>query len=50
MRKIVIAIDSFKGCLSSAELAEAAASGVKDVFPETETCKLPIADGGEGYG
>ena len=28
MKKIVIAIDSFKGCLTSAEAGEAAAQGV----------------------
>ena len=36
--KIVIAIDSFKGCLSSREANEAAGDGIK----------LPISDGGEG--
>ena len=46
--KVTIAIDSFKGSLSS-RMAEAAASeGVLSVYPDA-TCKLfPIADGGEG--
>ena len=48
MLRIVIASDSFKGSLSSAEVAEAAAEGVRMTFPETETVCLEIADGGEG--
>lgn len=46
--KIVIAIDSFKGSLSSVEAGEAAALGIKRVFPEAETVIVPLADGGEG--
>lgn len=46
--KIVIAIDSFKGSLSSVEAGEAAALGIKRVFPEAETVIAPLADGGEG--
>ncbi len=48
MRKIVIASDSFKGSLSSAEVAAAAAEGVHEVFPECRVEKVPVADGGEG--
>ena len=48
MKKVVIAIDSFKGCLSSAEAGKAAAKGIRSVFPECEIRSLPIADGGEG--
>lgn len=48
MKKVVIAIDSFKGCLSSAEAGKAAAEGIRSVFPECEIRSLPIADGGEG--
>lgn len=46
--KIVIAIDSFKGCLTSAEAGEAAAQGVHAACPECRTIVLPVADGGEG--
>lgn len=46
--KIIIAIDSFKGCLSSAEAGEAAAQGIRTVCPSCETHVLPVADGGEG--
>lgn len=48
MKKVVIAIDSFKGCLPSAEAGKAAAEGIRSVFPECEVVCLPIADGGEG--
>lgn len=48
MRKIVIACDSYKGCLSSSQVADAAAKGVTEVFPDCETTKLAVADGGEG--
>ena len=48
MKKIVIALDSFKGCLTSAEAGEAAAQGVHAACPECQTIVLPVADGGEG--
>lgn len=48
MKHIILAIDSFKGCLSSAELGKAAAEGVRAVFPACQTTILPVADGGEG--
>lgn len=46
--KILIAIDSFKGSISSTEGSEAIALGISDVYPEAEIVKLPLADGGEG--
>lgn len=46
--KVAIAIDSFKGSMSSLELADAVNKGIKSVFPESEIIKFPIADGGEG--
>ncbi|MBO4984654.1 MAG: glycerate kinase [Bacteroides sp.] len=48
MKRIVIAIDSFKGCLSSTEANAAAAAGVARLFPTCEVITLPVADGGEG--
>lgn len=47
-RKIVIASDSYKGCLSSAEVASAAEEAVLSVWPDATVVKLPVADGGEG--
>lgn len=48
MRKIVIASDSFKGSLTSLEVAQAAEAGIRKVYPACEVVKVPIADGGEG--
>jgi glycerate kinase len=46
--KIVIAPDSFKGSLSAAEAAAAIERGIKRYLPQSETFKVPMADGGEG--
>ena len=46
--KVVIAPDSYKGCLSALEVAKAMERGVLSVFPSAEVRKIPIADGGEG--
>ncbi len=46
--KVVIAIDSFKGSLSSLQAGNAAAEGIHKVFPDAQTVVRPIADGGEG--
>lgn len=46
--KVVIAIDSFKGSLSSYELGIALEKGIKKVYSDAEVIKVPIADGGEG--
>lgn len=48
MKKIIIAIDSFKGCLTSAEAGKAAEKGIKSINPSCHTSVIPIADGGEG--
>ena len=47
--KIIIAIDSFKGCLSSAEANRAAAEGILSVCPDAEIVQVPVSDGGEGF-
>ena len=47
--KVVIAIDSFKGCLTSKEANEAAAEGIKMAYPDAEIVEVPVSDGGEGY-
>lgn len=46
--KIVLAIDSFKGCLSSVEAEEAAAIGVRQAMPDAQAVSVPVSDGGEG--
>ncbi len=48
IKKIVIACDSFKGCLSSAGVNAAVAAGVACSAPDVETVCISVADGGEG--
>lgn len=47
-RKIVIASDSFKGSLTSWQVAEAAQRGVLNATDQYSIHKVAIADGGEG--
>ena len=47
--KIVVAIDSFKGCLTSKEANQAAAKGMRDKYPDAEVVEVPVSDGGEGF-
>ena len=49
MDKIVVAIDSFKGCLTSKEANQAAAEGVRRACPDAEIVQIPVSDGGEGF-
>ncbi len=46
--KIVVAFDSFKGCLSSREAAAVARRAIEDTVPSAEVVEVAIADGGEG--
>lgn len=46
--KVVIAIDSFKGSLSSVQAGNAAAEGIRRAVPGAECLVRPLADGGEG--
>ena len=48
MKKIVLAIDSFKGCLSSKEVEQCVAEEIHRLHPQCQTLSIPIADGGEG--
>lgn len=46
--KIVIAPDSYKESLSALDVATAIEQGFREVYPDAEYVKLPVADGGEG--
>lgn len=46
--KVVVAIDSLKGSLSSLEAGNAISEGIHKVFPKAEVTVRPLADGGEG--
>lgn len=48
MDKIIIACDSFKGSLSSIEVGEAVAEGIRRADPSIKTRVVTVADGGEG--
>ena len=47
-RRVLLAIDSFKGSVSSAQAESAVAEGLRRVWPDAEVGTLPLADGGEG--
>ncbi|OBU33291.1 glycerate kinase [Photobacterium kishitanii] len=46
--KIIIAPDSYKESLTAMEVATAIEAGFRQVMPNAEYIKLPMADGGEG--
>ena len=46
--KVVVAMDSFKGSLTSLEAGNSVKEGILEVFPHANICVLPLADGGEG--
>ncbi len=48
MLRIVVAPDSYKGSVSALGVAQAMERGIRQVFPDAEVRKIPIADGGEG--
>ena len=48
LSKIIVASDSFKGCLTSLEIAKAATVGIHKALPTCEVLGVPVADGGEG--
>lgn len=49
MKRIIVALDSFKGCLRSVEANAAAMLGVLDIWPEAEVRDVTVSDGGEGF-
>lgn len=46
--KIVIAPDSYKESLSAMDVATQIEAGFREIYPDAEYVKLPVADGGEG--
>lgn len=49
MKSIIVAIDSFKGCLTSREANQAAAEGILKSTPNAHVVQIPVSDGGEGW-
>lgn len=46
---ILLAFDSFKGCMSSDEANAVASSVLQPYFPNDDIIALPLSDGGEGW-
>lgn len=46
--KVILAFDSFKGCISAAEACEAASEGIREKYPHADIIEIPLSDGGEG--
>ena len=49
MKKVIVAIDSYKGCLTAAEANQAASEGVLAKMPDAQVVQVPVSDGGEGF-
>ncbi|MDD6467533.1 MAG: glycerate kinase [Erysipelotrichaceae bacterium] len=47
--KIVVASDSYKGCMTSSEVADIMQQAILDVDETIEVKKITVADGGEGF-
>ena len=48
MTKIILAIDSFKGCLTSSEVEVAVDRAIRMKHKSYEILQIPVSDGGEG--
>lgn len=48
MKKILVAVDSFKGSMTSIEAGKAIENGIKAAMPDASIRVRPVADGGEG--
>ena len=48
MKKILVAVDSFTGSMTSLDAGNAIEKGIKYILPDAEIRVRPVADGGEG--
>ncbi len=48
MKKVIVALDSFKGSMTSVEAGMAVKAGIEQIHPDWEVLVYPVADGGEG--
>ena len=48
MKKIIVAADSFKGCLSSSQIGELIQTVTCKILPSVQVAVLPVSDGCEG--
>ncbi|CAA9293360.1 MAG: Glycerate kinase [uncultured Friedmanniella sp.] len=47
-RRVLVAPDKFKGCLTAVEVAAAVGRGLQQEIPDLAVVELPVADGGDG--
>lgn len=47
--KVLLAPDSYKGCLSSKEVCAAMSEGIKKISDNIDVLQFPSSDGGEGF-
>ena len=47
-KRILVAMDSFKGSMTSLEVGNAVKEAILEQAPQTEVTVVPVADGGEG--
>jgi len=48
MKRIVLAFDSFKGCMTADDACHTAAEAIRSVLPDADIVECPLSDGGEG--
>lgn len=46
--KVIVAMDSYKGCLTALEACEAVSRGLRKAFPHCNCIEMPVSDGGDG--
>lgn len=46
--KVVLAFDSYKGCLTSSQVASIVQEGIRKLYPSCQVVSFPLSDGGEG--
>ena len=47
--KIIVAIDSYKNCISSIQAAQAVEQGLNILYDQPQIVSIPLSDGGEGF-
>ncbi|MGD9605052.1 MAG: glycerate kinase [Bacilli bacterium] len=49
VKKIVVIPDSYKGCLTSKEVATIIGKTLNEIFPDAKIVQIPVSDGGDGF-
>lgn len=48
MKRFVLMPDSFKGTMSSQRICDLMEQAIREIYPDAQILKIPVADGGEG--